>query len=258
MSILYSYVITLSFTIISTRFLAIANVGGGMSSSSSSSVCAVLNLQDSSALFTKCSPTDAAGMRKQFLTHGSDWAESKSLPVEKLVLVTGFYKTKNWEAAVLSSSQSSTQLSLTANAVGPAGGEISVDWASAQNSSYDYSTGHRHPTTPTHLQRSFSACCTVTGHNEINQCIFLRGYRIRFSMSLRGMGAMGVFTGLGESNTFKFAGSRAQSRALGANQTGTTPTGECLEPVEGNTDRSRCVSDRWVDIEPGLIDLLMI
>jgi hypothetical protein len=232
-----------------------------MSSLSSSTVCAVLNLQESSALFTKCSTDDAASMGKLFLNHGPDWAQSNSIPVEQLVLVTGFYKTKNWEAAVLSSSQSATQLSLMANAVGVAGGEFSIDWASAQNSSYDYSTGHRHLMTPTHPRRSFSACCAEAGHNEEDQCIFLRGYRIRFSMSLPGIGTMGVLTGLGAKlNRFKFARPRTQTQVLSAHQADATATGEHLEPVEGNTNRTRCVSDDWfgIDSEPGLINLLMI
>ena len=52
-------------------------------------------------------------MGELFVREGQSWADSAHIPVEQLILVTGFYKTGNWEAAVLTSDNSSAQVGLT-------------------------------------------------------------------------------------------------------------------------------------------------
>lgn len=179
----------------------------------SSRDCAMLNVEEGVADYIRCSDVDKEAVGEIFLQNARKWiAEAvkerriaSKICIERLILVTGFYKSANWEAAALSSSSSTGDLSFT-------GGGISINWDSVQHLSPDYSTGHRHPPRPssprfprgsctsttdssepqvlgalgntTHGTNnpagprvSFEKCCHQ--HTDRTQCIFLRGFRIR-------------------------------------------------------------------------------
>jgi hypothetical protein len=141
-------------------------------------------------------------------------------PVERLILVTGFYKTGNWEAVALSTHSSTGEFDFTIETMDVQGG-VSYNWNSIQHLSPDYSTGHRHPppspvprneslrtstprpttesndmqfreargphrfsATPGGYQ-SFSRCCHADHANLKDQCIFLHGFRYRERVFLK-------------------------------------------------------------------------
>lgn len=263
------------FTSISTRAAPLVNAEAHVSYTSSHSVCAVLHLEQRSAEFTSCSDSDSAAMGELFVRDGQSWADSAHIPVEQLILVTGFYKTGNWEAAVLTSDNSSAQVGLSLDAAGVAGGGLSINWASDRTSSHRYSTGHCHPgqhespTISNNRQTSFFQCCHASEHKQQNQCIFLRGYRFRDSkflvrklVELEGRSVTVAkqssqwLQRLGIWNKLKSA-----SDANQANSSTTpmpAPAGEHLESIEGNLGPNGCVSNHRVNIKLRVIDLLVI
>ena len=178
----------------------------------------MLNLEEGGVDYTRCSDVDKQAVGEQFLQNARKWFAravrerrlASNIPIERLILVTGFYKSANWEAAAMSSSSSAGELSFTIK-INQAGGGFSFNWDSVQHLSPDYSTGHRHPTPqslsppfphglstprthsnerqvlgacsditrPTHVagpRVPFERCCHQ--HAERNQCIFLQGFRI--------------------------------------------------------------------------------
>ena len=178
----------------------------------------MLNLEEGGVDYTRCSDVDKQAVGEQFLQNARKWFAravrerrlASNIPNERLILVTGFYKSANWEAAAMSSSSSAGELSFTIK-INQAGGGFLFDWDSVQHLSPDYSTGHRHPTPqslsppfphglstprthsnerqvleacsditrPTHVagpRVPFERCCHQ--HAERNQCIFLQGFRI--------------------------------------------------------------------------------
>ncbi|EDR00706.1 uncharacterized protein LACBIDRAFT_395936 [Laccaria bicolor S238N-H82] len=173
-----------------------AGVKSRISLTSSRNTCAMLNVEEGVADDTSCSDVDKMAVGEIFLQNARKWiAEAVkgrrlagNISIERLILVTGFYKSANWEAAALSSSSYTTNLSFTIE-ISQAEGGISLDWNSVQHLSPDYSTGHRHPSQlPSSLQFlrgssdirphvSFEKCCHQ--HADRTQCIFLRGFRIR-------------------------------------------------------------------------------
>ena len=92
--------------------------------------------------------------------------------------------TKNWEAATFVSNSTSVSGGLSVNAMSLADGQFKIDWRTCTPCNRGFNTGHSHPdqelpghnTTP-----SFGACCHCDETPE-NQCIFLRGWRIREMM----------------------------------------------------------------------------
>ena len=190
------------------------DVNAHISLTSSRNACAMLNVEEGEACYTFCSDNDNMTIKETFRQKASEWffeaVSMNKIPsdfsIERLIFVTGFYKCWNWEAAALSLSSSTGDLSFTIKA-NQAGGRTSFHWDSVQHLSPDYTTGHRHPSgslprlsTPrtdssdlqargniTHgtnntsgIGASFEKCCREHhGHADQNQCIFLRGFRIR-------------------------------------------------------------------------------
>lgn len=155
----------------------------------------MLNVEEGVADYTRCSDVDKEAVGEIFLQNARKWiAEAvtgrriaSNISIERLILVTGFYKSANWEAAALSSSSSTGNLSFTIE-ITQAGGGVSFNWNSVHHLSPDYSTGHRHPSQPSSLRFlrgssdigphvSFKKCCHQ--HTDRTQCIFLRGFQIR-------------------------------------------------------------------------------
>ncbi|KDR69965.1 hypothetical protein GALMADRAFT_76825 [Galerina marginata CBS 339.88] len=207
-----------------------AGVAGHISLSTSRSACAILNLEDKVAWYTRCSLVKKVDMERWFRNNArqlladavNEHKIPEGFPVGRLILVTGFYKTGNWEAVALSTSSSTGEFNFTLEAMGAMGG-TSYNWNSLQHLSPDYSIGHRHPSyspvpqneslhastpLPTiesddmqfheaqaqiHRPRSsnmsegqlqsFSRCCH--DHRVKNQCIFLRGFRYRERVLLK-------------------------------------------------------------------------
>jgi hypothetical protein len=200
----------------------------GISLSSSRSGCAVLNLEQCDADYIHCSDVDKENLENKFLNEvrqlladAINKADApRKMSLDRLILVTGFYKTGNWEAAALSSSSSEGNFNFGIKAMALADGGLSFDWSSVHHLSPDYSTGHCHPRLPTDeplptstsslpmepdvalisvqndelsptsiIQRhvSFSKCCRSSdpGCAARNQCIFLRGFRFREKLVLK-------------------------------------------------------------------------
>lgn len=198
------------FSYILTRASQGVGLEGQISLTSSRNRCAMLNVEDGVADYTRCSDVDKQAVGEFFLQNAREWiAEAvrghqfaSNISIERLILVTGFYKSANWEAAVLYSSSSTGNLSFNIGTT-QAGGGILIHWDSVQHLSPDYSTGHRHPplSRRTDLNEpqvlgargvivthgtnnsagphvlSFEKCCHE--HADRTQCIFLRGFRIR-------------------------------------------------------------------------------
>ena len=192
------------FSYILTRALPGVGVNSHISLTSCRDTCAMLNVEEGVADYTRCSDVDKEAVGEIFLQVARKWiAEAvekrriaSNISIERLILVTGFYKSANWEAAALYSSSSTGNLSFTIQ-ISQAGGGILINWDSVQHLSPDYSTGHRHPTTdsnepqvlrahsditrrtnnPAGPHVSFEKCCHQ--HSDRTQCIFLRGFRIR-------------------------------------------------------------------------------
>lgn len=112
-----------------------------------------------------------------------------ALELHDLFLVTGTYITKNWEAAVFATDTSSGEEELCVKATRLANGYFSIDWESCILHNGGFDTGHTHLgqdlPNPDSVS-SFGACCPCD-QTPKNQCIFLRGWRIkemvRFSKS---------------------------------------------------------------------------
>jgi hypothetical protein len=163
-------------------------VNSRLSFASSRNTCAILNVEDGAADYIRCSDVDKRALGNLFLQNATTWLDTavqrnriaSDISIERLILVTGFYKSGNWEAAVMSSSSSSGNLSFTIGASHVNGGFL-FNWNSVQHLSPDYSTGHCHPSLPPFgggvTPVSFGRCCHV--HNQRNQCIFLRGFQFR-------------------------------------------------------------------------------
>jgi len=124
------------------------DVNSDISLSSSHNTCAMLNLEEGVVDYTRCSDVDKEAVGEFFLQNAREWiAEAvkgcriaSNISIKKLILVTGFYKSVNWEAVALSSSSSAGNLSFMIKA-SQAGGGISFNWDSVQHLSPDYSTG---------------------------------------------------------------------------------------------------------------------
>jgi len=279
------------FSYIFTRALSGVGANSHISLTSSRNTCAMLNVEEGVADYTRCSDVDKEAVGKIFCQKARKWiAEAikrrqiaSNISIERLILVTGFYKSANWEAAVLSSSSSTGDLSFTIGA-SQAGGGISFNWDSVQHLSPDYSTGHRHPpipfspgplhgsSTPTtdsnepqvrgrygditrgtvnpQPRVSFEKCCHH--HKGRTQCIFLRGFRIRGRL-VRNDKVMQVLA----SEESKLSWSE-RLRLLSTNLKTSKPPGnesyhrsstadDNLEPIEGFPDTNICVSPHQVN-----------
>jgi hypothetical protein len=165
----------------------------------------MLNVEEGVANYTRCSGVDKEAVGDIFLQNAWKWiAEAverrqiaRNISIERLILVTEFYKSANWEAAVLSSSSSTGGLSFTIGA-SQAGGGISFNWDSVQHPPLPSSPGPLRglstPTTdsnepqvlgargditrgtnnPAGRRVSFEKCCRC--NDDRTQCIFLRGF----------------------------------------------------------------------------------
>lgn len=234
-----------------------------LSLTSSRNACAILNLEEGEALYTYCSDVDSETIGETFREKANEWfSEAVSMrripstfSIEKLILVTGFYKSSNWEAVALSSSSSAGDLSFTIQANKVAGGNTSFHWDSIQHLSPDYSTGHCHPEDRTAgTGVSFARCCHV--HSNRNQCIFLRGFRIR-SRLLRGT-QVEKLPAAGESKPsfrehfkpfFNLNSKTSQPPSDNFSQ-GSSSAHDSLEPIEGFPDTHFCVSRQLVNESP--------
>ncbi|KAJ7897131.1 hypothetical protein B0H14DRAFT_2557788 [Mycena olivaceomarginata] len=133
------------------------------------------------------------------------------MSLNRLILVTGFYKTGNWEAAALSSSSSEGNFDFNIGAMASGNGGLSFDWSSVHHLSPNHSTGHCHRRSPASepLLTSTSPPPTESDTTQVasiaiqmmlihlppassknicaarNQCIFLRGFRIRERLVLK-------------------------------------------------------------------------
>jgi hypothetical protein len=280
-------------TYILTRAPPGVGVNGYISFTSSRGVCAMLNVEEGVVDYTRCSNIDKEAVGERFLQNARKWiAEAvkerriaNDISIERLILITGFYKSANWEAAALSSSSSTGDLSFTIEN-SQAGRGISMNWDSVQHLSPEYSTGHRHPprpssprflggsstprtgsnepqvlgacgdithgtNNPTGPRVSFKKCCHQ--HADRNQCIFLRGFRIR--------GRLGAKDEVVEqlvSEELKPSWRARFKRFVNTNSKTSKPSSDqsCqrsssaydyLEPIEGLPDTNFCVSRHRVD-----------
>ncbi|EDR00708.1 uncharacterized protein LACBIDRAFT_313148 [Laccaria bicolor S238N-H82] len=249
---------------------------GHISMTSCRDTCAMLNLEEGVADYTHCSDVDKEAVGEFFFQNARKWiAEAvkgrrfaSNISIERLILVTGFYKSANWEAAALYSSSSTENLSFTIKN----GGGISINWDSVQHLSPDYSTGHRHPGPQTDLNKpqtlaargtgdithrtnhpaghrvSFAKCCHQ--HSDRTQCIFLRGFRIRGCLGRKDQ----VDELLASEEPKLSWGERFRRFAKTFSKTSKPPIGESsqrrsyyLEPIEGFSDTNFCVSCHQVD-----------
>ena len=261
------------FSYILTRASQGVGVESQISLTSSRNTCAMLNVEEGVADYTRCSDVDKQAVGEIFLKNARQWiAEAvrghqiaSDISIERLILVTGFYKSANWEAAVLYSSSSTGNLSFTIGTT-QAGGGILVHWDSVQHLSPDYSTGHRHPPQTdlneppvlgargdiTHGTNSpaephvlsFEKCCRQ--HADRTQCIFLRGFRIRgrlvqkdrvielLALEESKLSWRERFMRLLNSKTSKPPGGESSQRSASAYDN--------LEAIEGFPDTNFCVS----------------
>ena len=232
--------------------------------------CAMLNVEEGVADYTRCSDIDKEAVGEIFLQNARKWIVeaveghqiASNISIERLILVTGFYKSANWEAAVLHSSSSTGILSFTMK-ISQAGGGFLINWDSVQHLSPDYSTGHRHPTTdsnepqhgtnnPAGSHVSFERCCHR--HTDRNQCIFLRGFQIR-----RGLVQKDQAVELPPLEESKLSWGERFIRFVDTySKTSKPPSGESsqrsssaynyrLEPIEKFPDTNFCVSYHQVD-----------
>ncbi|KAG5649589.1 hypothetical protein H0H81_002977, partial [Sphagnurus paluster] len=163
---------------------------------------AVLNVEQGDADFLSCSEGEKNKMGQDFLENACSWLDKAAadgvvpaqFPVERLILVTGFYKTWNWSAMALSSDSSTGGLGFSVKATGLADGSLSYNWNEVHQVTPARSSGHHHPSrtesvvSPTVLtpwtSELFARCCR--GHHDArNQCIFLRGFRYRERVVLK-------------------------------------------------------------------------
>ena len=263
--------------IVSSDILTRAGVNGYISLTSSCNTCAMLNVEENVADYTRCSDVDKESVGEIFLQNARKWiAEAvkerriaSNICLERLILVTGLYKSANWEAAALSSSSSTGNLS-SAIKMNQAGGGISINWDSVNNLSPDYSTGHRHPpsqfpcgsTTPTtdssepqvlggcgithgtynpagpHV--SFAKCCHQ--HTDRTQCIFLRGFRIRERLGAKDQVVKQLVSEESKSSWRARIKRFVNTNSKTSKQPRSSSAYNYLQPIEGFSDTSSCMS----------------
>lgn len=147
---------------------------------------AFLNVETGNALFTYCEESTKDHL-KAYLKDNYESLQARLPRKKELFLVTGTYMTKNWENAVFRASSNSVASEISVDA-GIVEGKFSVDWRSLKGELYAFQTGHLHPDQPMpdHNQSvSFGACCRCEQSTE-NQCIFLRGWRVKRTRTLLG------------------------------------------------------------------------
>jgi hypothetical protein len=116
---------------------------------------------------------------KQWL---NDFRGAQYLEAEQLFLVTGTYMTHNWEAATFQKDGNvSIGLDVKVDAVFLRG-NMSIHWQTWRNGERGFRNGHKHTgrvyPNP-NMVPSFVACCGTCPEPPENQCIFLRGWRVK-------------------------------------------------------------------------------
>src|ERR1700754_1470186 len=146
---------------------------------------ALLNLQTGRALFTYCEQTAKLRLGEYLKANYRSWLNDSGnanyFSAHDLFLVTGTYMTKNWEAAKFVTDSTSLGGGVTVEAMNLADGHFSIDWRTCNLRNKGFNTGHSHRNQdlPNHNNvPSFGACCHCEQTPE-NQCVFLRGWRIR-------------------------------------------------------------------------------
>jgi hypothetical protein len=254
-------------------------VNGHISLTSSRNTCAMLNLEEGVADYTRCSDLDKEAVGEKYLQNARKWiAEAvkerqiaSNISIEQVILVTGFYKSANWEAAALSSSSSTGDLSFTIK-ISQAGGGISINWDSVQHLSPDYSTGHRHPprtdlnepqvlgvhsgiargtNNPAGPRVSFERCCHQ--HADRTQCIFLRGFRIHERLVAKDQVVEQLVSEESKpswlAGIMRFWNTYSKTSKPPSNQSSQRSSSayDYLEPIEEFPDTNFCVSRHRVD-----------
>jgi hypothetical protein len=149
---------------------------------------AILNVQSSKATYKYCDTTSkmllGEHMLKNYKTWLTDLRDAWYLEPEQLFLVTGTYMTHNWEAATFHKDvHASVGFDVTVDAVFFEG-KMSIDWETWRNGERGFRHGHTHmgQVYPGHnTAPSFAGCCSTCLEPPENQCIFLRGWRVKES-----------------------------------------------------------------------------
>jgi hypothetical protein len=147
---------------------------------------AILNVQSGKATYTYCDTTSKMLLGEYMLKNHRRWLTelrgARYLEAEQLFLVTGTYMTRNWEAATFhKDADVSIGFDLTVDAIFLEG-KMSIDWKTWRNGEYGFRHGHTHTDQiyPHHnMVPSFGACCNICPEVPENQCIFLRGWRVK-------------------------------------------------------------------------------
>lgn len=146
---------------------------------------ALLNLETGHVTFSYCQPATKLRLgnylKENYINILKGFKYADVIEADDLFLVTGTYMTKNWEAATFVMDSNSLGGGVALQATDLASGHFSIDWRSCALRNGGFNTGHVHlgQSLPNHNSvPSFGACCHCDETPE-NQCIFLRGWRIR-------------------------------------------------------------------------------
>lgn len=201
---------------------------------------ALLNLETGNAKFSFCEEPTKQLLKSYLKENYRDWIEQ--VPASKdLFLVTGTYMTKNWENAVIRVDSHSGGGGVSVEA-GNIEGHFAVDWQTLRGSLYSFQTGHTHPDVPVpdhNLSPSFTACCHCET-NGWNQCIFVRGWRVKMKTTLFGTKLAKFMSVEASESTVSRNILRGRSRTLrGRFFSMDVDTPSCMSRSEGEIDEDQ-------------------